>query len=262
MLAACVAAVSAACAPRPLELPTGPGVPFGEAAAAYAEATTTCGAARTVTAELSVSGRAGRVKLRGRVLAGLERPDAVRLEGLAPFGAPAFVFVSRGGRATLLLPRDNRVLRDAPPAEIVEALMGVAMAPPALAATLTGCGVPVSEAANGRRFGDDQAAIDLASGATVHLRRQGARWAIVAAVASSPRAYIVEYPDRREGRPGRVRVRTGDGAPVAADLSVTLAQVDINTELDPAAFEVDVPADAAPITLDDLREAGPLGQKQ
>jgi hypothetical protein len=40
-----------------------------------------------------------------------------------------------------------------------------------------------------------------------------------------------------------------------------VSQADINTELDPAAFEVDVPADAAPITLDDLREAGPLGQK-
>ena len=261
MLAACVAAVSAACAPRPLELPTGPGVPFGEAAAAYAEATTACGAARTLTAELSVSGRAGRVKLRGRVLAGLERPDAVRLEGLAPFGAPAFVFVSKNGRATLLLPRDNRVLRDAPPAEIVEALMGVAMAPPALAAALTGCGVPLSEARNGRRFGEDQAAIDLASGATVHLRRQGARWGIVAAVASLPRAYTVEYPDWQTERPGRVRVRTGDGAPVVAELSVTLSQVDINTELDPAAFEVEVPADAAPITLDELREAGPLGQK-
>jgi hypothetical protein len=261
MLAACVAAVSAACAPRPIELPTGPGVPFGEAASAYADATTACGSARTLTAELSVSGRAGRVKLRGRVLAGLERPDAVRLEGLAPFGAPAFVFVSKAGRATLLLPRDNRVLRDAPPAEIVEALMGIAMAPPDLAAALTGCGVPLSEAANGRLFGENQAAIDLGSGATVHLRRQGGRWAIVAAVASSPRAYSVEYPDWQKGRPGRVRVRTGDGAPMVADLSVTVSQVDINTALDPAAFDVDVPADAAPITLDDLREAGPLGQK-
>jgi hypothetical protein len=95
----------------------------------------------------------------------------------------------------------------------------------------------------------------------VHLRRQGARWAIVAAVASSPRAYSVEYPDWQKRRPGRVRVRTGDGAPIVADLSVTVSQADINTELDPAAFEVDVPADAAPITLDDLREAGPLGQK-
>jgi hypothetical protein len=261
MVAACVAAASAACAPRPIELPAGPGVPFGDAAPAYAEATTTCGAARTLTAELSVSGRAGRVKLRGRVLAGLERPDAVRLEGLAPFGAPAFVFVSKDGRATLLLPRDNRVLRDAPPAEIVEALMGVAMAPADLAAALTGCGVPLSEAANGRRFGEDQAAIDLASGATVHLRRHGARWAIVAAAVSSPRAYTVEYPDWQQGRPSRVRVRTGNRAPVVADLSVTVSQVDINTELDPAAFEVEVPSDAAPITLEDLREAGPLGQK-
>ena len=196
------------------------------------------------------------------MLAGLERPDAVRLEGLAPFGAPAFVFVSKDGRATLLFRATIACFATRRPQQIVEALMGVAMAPPALAAALTGCGVPRSEAGRiGRRFGEDQAAIDLASGATVHLRRQRARWGIVAAVASSPRAYTVEYPDWQAERPDAFASGPAMVRPSIADLSVTLSQVDINTELDPAAFEVDVPADAAPITLDELRDAGPLGQK-
>ena len=35
----------------------------------------------------------------------------MRLEGVAPFGPPAFILVARGGEATLLLPRDelNRI---------------------------------------------------------------------------------------------------------------------------------------------------------
>jgi hypothetical protein len=82
---------------------------------------------------------------------------------------------------------------------------------------------------------------------------------VVAAVLDS---YTVEYPEWTGDRPARVRLRTKDGASATADLSVGLSQVDINTDLDPAAFEVDVPADAAPISLDELRDAGPLGHRQ
>jgi hypothetical protein len=250
--------LASACAPRPLVLPSGPGAPFDDAAAAYAEATRACAGVRTFTAELALSGKAGRTKLRGRVLAGLERPDGVRLEGVAPFGAPAFIFVARGGRATLLLPRDNRVLRDAEPAAVVEALIGVPLDPEALAAALTGCGTLAAEVRSGRRYGDDQAMIDLASNTSVFLRLQAGRWRVVVAIAGT---YTVEYPESSGDRPARVRLRTKEGAPVAADLSVVPSQVDINTDLDPAAFEVEVPPDAAPITLDELRDAGPLGQQ-
>jgi hypothetical protein len=248
---------AAACAPRPLRLPSGPGAPFADADAAYAEATRGCAGVRTLTAELALSGKAGRTKLRGRVLAGVERPDGVRLEGVAPFGAPVFIFVAKGGRATLLLPRDNRVLRDAEPAAIVETLTGVPLEPDALAAALTGCGAPAADVVSGLVYGDGRVMIALASKAHVYLDRTGGRWRIVAAVLEP---YTVEYPEWTGDRPGRVRVRTKAGAGTSADLSVGLSQVDINTDLDPAAFEVDVPADAAPITLDELRDAGPLGR--
>jgi hypothetical protein len=239
-------------------LPAGPGTPFDGAAAAYEEATRACAGVRTLTAEMALSGKTGGTRLRGRVLAGLERPDAVRLEGIAPFGAPAFIFVSKGGRATLLLPRDNRVLRDADPAAVVEALTGVRLAPGALAAALGGCGVPTAQVLSGRQYDGDRALIDLASKAQVLLERRQGRWRIVAAV---PESHAIEYPEWTGDRPARVRVRTTSGASAAADLSVGLSQVDINTDLDPAAFEVEVPADAAPMTLEELRSAGPLGHK-
>jgi hypothetical protein len=250
--------VTGACAPRPLRLPQGPASPFDGFAAAYAEASRACAGVRTLTAELALSGRAGRTRLRGRVLAGVERPDRARLEGVAPFGAPAFIFVARDARATLLLPRDDRVLRDAPPAAIVEALTGVALGPEDLAAALSGCGVPPAQPIEGRRFGDGWGTIDLEGGVTVYLKQRGAAWIIAAA---SNRGYIVEYGERSGDRPTRVRIRTTEGAAAAADVSVALSQVDINVDLEAAAFEVDVPADAQPITLEELRDGGPLGAK-
>ena len=86
-------------------------------------------------------------RLRGRVIAGFERPASMRLEGVAPFGPPAFILVARGGDATLLLPRDERVVRGASPEDVLGALTGVALAPADLLAVLTGCVVPRSGAA-------------------------------------------------------------------------------------------------------------------
>ena len=95
------------------------------------------------TAELALSGRAGDQRLRGRVIAGFERPASMRLEGVAPFGPPAFILVARPGAAVLLLPRDERVLRQRrAPRDVLGALTGVSLAPADLLAVLTGCVVP------------------------------------------------------------------------------------------------------------------------
>src|SRR6476646_11200910 len=101
-----------------------------------------CAGVRTLTAEIALSGRAGRQKLRGRVIAGFARPASMRLEGVAPFGPPGFILVSRGGDATLLLPREERVVTGASPEDVLGALTGVALAPADLHAVLTGCVLP------------------------------------------------------------------------------------------------------------------------
>ena len=67
---------------------------------------------RSIEGELALSGRAGGERVRGRVLTGLEAGGAVRLEAPAPFGAPFFILAGRDERATLLLPRERRVLKD------------------------------------------------------------------------------------------------------------------------------------------------------
>ena len=57
--------------------------------------------------------------LRGRVLAGIAAPGRLRLEAVAPFGPPVFILAASGTSATLLLPRDNRVLTGEPASAIL-----------------------------------------------------------------------------------------------------------------------------------------------
>ena len=60
-------------------------------------------------------------------------------------------------------------------------------------------------------------------------------------------------------QPGRIRIRRAAAAGRAAlDVGVSIGQVETNVTLGDRAFTVDVPADATPITLDELRRSGPL----
>ncbi len=77
------------------------------------------------------------------------------------------------------------------------------------------------------------------------------------AVAGAEREGItVQYTDFAGGRASTVFVRAR-----VADLTLRLSQVEINVPLDPRIFDVEVPKNAEPLTLDELRRAGPLGEK-
>jgi outer membrane lipoprotein-sorting protein len=241
------------CAGKGIRLPEGGGTPFPDHAAAYTQATAACRGVRTLTAQLRLSGRAGSTKLRGRVDAGFAAPDRVRLEGNAPFGRPLFILVARGDDATLLLPRDNRVLRNAAPADIVEALAGVALAPAELRAVVAGCGLGGETSSSGQQF--DGGWLSVESGnSTTFLRQVNGTWRLV---ASRRQGLTVEYGEFTSDRPGSVRVRSSSSAP--ADITLQLSEVDINVDLHERAFEVDIPEGTAPLTLDELRRSGPLG---
>ncbi|HVL68910.1 MAG TPA: hypothetical protein VM364_16765 [Vicinamibacterales bacterium] len=251
----------AACARARPALPAGAGTPFPGYEAAYEEAVRDCRGARTVLAELGLSGRAGGTRLRGRISAGLAAPAQVRLEGIA-FGRPVFLLVARDEVATLLLPRDDRVVRDAAPQEIIEALAGVAVAPPELRAAIAGCGLGVAAPSNGRTFGSDWAAVDT-DGTTTYLRRIQGRWRVAAAVRQG---LTLHYADLAAGPPATILLRAqraaaGAPAETVADITLRVSQLEINTPIDPRAFELDVPASADPLSLEELRRAGPLGER-
>jgi hypothetical protein len=208
-----------------------------------------------MTAELGLSGRAGGRSLRGRAIVGIERPSSLRLEGVAPFGPPAFILAARGGNATLLLPRDERVLRDTRPEEILGALTGVALSPADLHAVLTGCLVPAMDPSAGRVHANGWLAVDLPGEATMYLERQAGRWQIR---AGRRPGWQVEYRNWQGVFPGQVRLRSVDPS-LDVDLTASVAQLETNVAIDSAAFDVMVPPDALTITLTELRNAGPLG---
>lgn len=253
-----LAFVASACAPRRLALPTGPGSPRADALAIFNQATAACRDVSTLTAELTLSGRVGRQRLRGRLLAGLA-PAALRLEGVAPFGPPAFIFVARGGDGLLLLPRDRRVLPSAAPADILRALAGVQLGPDDLRALLSGCVKPDPEAIATRGFGSEWLVADLAGGGTMYLQQRGGTWRIVAGVRAPLEG---EYREFVDSYPRRMRLRSAGAADrPAVDLDVRLQQVELNTPIDSAAFTVSVPPDAVPLTLEELEAGGPLGSR-
>jgi len=242
------------CAARRLELPADPGAPFPDYADTYRRVTMTCAGVRTMTAELALAGRAGGRPLRGRAIAGFERPASMRLEGVAPFGPPAFILAARAGTATLLLPRDNRVLPNAAPEEILGALTGVALSPADLQAVLTGCVSAQTGATGGRLHQNGWASIDVAGGATLFLARVDGAW--------QPRAarrpgWQIEYRSWQAGFPREVRLQSVDPA-IDVDLTATVSQLETNVSLEASAFAVNVPASALELTLGELREAGPL----
>ena len=249
---------AAACAPpRSPALPSGTGTPFAGFEAAYDEAVRECRSARTLVAELGLSGRAGDTKLRGRINAGFAAPSAIRLEGVA-FGRAIFILVSQNDDGTLLLLRENRVVRDAPPEAIVEALAGVALTPEALRAAVAGCGLGAATPANGRMISEEWATVDAGGGVT-YLRRLEGRWRVGGGVRD--RVTIV-YSDFAGGLPGTIHVRSAaPGSAPVADIALRISQLEINTDIDPKAFDVNVPPDAMPLSLEELRKAGPLGDR-
>jgi hypothetical protein len=194
--------------------------------------------------------------LRGTLHTGLAAPGSVRVEAVAPFGQPFFILAGRENRASLLLPRDQQVLTDAPVPAVLERLTGLSLSATDLRLILTGC---LSEGAtphNPRAFARDWRAVDLDSGVVAYLRTADGVPVVIAADHGNWR---VDYALHRNGFPRQVRIRSVSGD---VDMTAALEQVEVNTPIDPRAFEVQVPEGASRITLDHLRSIVPLRAAQ
>ena len=257
-VAAAALCLLAACGARRPVLPADAGAPFAGYEAAYEQATGECRAVRSLTGSLGLSGKSGPTTLRGRIDVGLDAPARARLEGFPPvlYGSrPFFVLVATGDEATLVLPRDERVLLGARPGEIVEALAGVALGPADLRAVIAGCGLAPVPPGGARLHDDGWASIEQGD-ATLFLRQIDGRWR-VAAAARHP--MTIHYDNFVAGRPQSIRIRTDPPARQSAtDMTLRLSDVEWNVPLDDRVFSVEVPPRALPLTLEELRMSGPL----
>lgn len=248
------ALLAAACGRQPrIALPSGTGTPLPDFTSAYTEATAECAAVSCLTASIRLSGRAGPTKLSARIDAGFAAPARMRLEGFPRVsfgGRPFFIFVADSRDSTLLLPHDGRVLRSAAPAEVVEALAGVPLGPADLRALVAGCGLPAAPPSAAWSYAGGWVRLD-AGETSLFLRRLSGRWRVAGAARAGLHA---AYTDFSTDRPASLQLRTDKGG---VDLRLRFAQVEIDPALDPRAFEVEVPPDAAPLTIEELRRTGP-----
>ena len=209
-------------------MPTGSGTVEPTLAQAYQASIASCGDLRSLTADIKLSGRVDGRRVRGTLQVGLTRDGGVRIEAVAPFGAPIFTIAGRADAGTLWLPRSREVVRAAP-AEILEALTGVALPPSGLFEIVTACPAADDAVVKAERFSKpDLARVSLRSGAEVWWRPDvsplhplGARRA----------GALVEYRAFAGDRPQTVRLGATPGtaahpALLAPISSLTLQQVE------------------------------------
>ena len=240
-----------------MKLPQGPAAAASDGGDVVAGATAACQRVTSMTAEIAVSGSVGGQRLRGHMLVGASRPASVRLEAAAPFGAPLFIFVARGTDATLLLPRDERVLEHGSPEDVLDAVAGVPLNPIDLGAVLTGCAI-APEPAEARQPNADWRIVPDGEGRLyLHREAPSGPWRLAAAerTAAGGAGWGAEYRQFADGMPRDVRLIGAD--PGHFDLRLTLSQVEINVPLGADAFTVQIPRSARPISLDELRHARP-----
>jgi hypothetical protein len=256
-LAGLLASLLFACGPKLPPRPVGNPAPDPTAAETFTTATAACKGFRSIEGELALSGRAGGERVRGRILTGLESGGAVRLEAVAPFGAPFFILAGRNERATLVLPREHRVLKDTGVAGVLERITGLALGADDLRLILSGCLVENAAPVDGRQWGSDWKAVTLGPNRIAYLRAVNGVWTLTAADYGS---WHVDYSAHSAGYPRVVRVRrAGDSA---IDITARVEQLEVNTQINPRAWVVDVPSDADPMTLDDLRSIAPLAESR
>jgi len=252
------AVVTTSCGAPLLKLPAGAGTPASDAAEALDQATRTCRTVSTLSAEIAVSGSVGGQRLRGRLLAGLAAPASMYMEAPAPFGAPLFVLAATGGEATLLLPRDRRVLEHGRPEQVLEAVAGVPLDPAELRLTLSGCDSGYHDASSARAFGDRWRLLPGSRELYLHRAHPSEPWRLVSVVQKGADGWRADYRDFLNDLPRDISLVAMDARRFS--LRLGLSQVEINVTLEPSTFHVAVPSGTATLTLDDLRASGPLSR--
>jgi hypothetical protein len=259
-IALAAAILAASCAPPALKLPSQSGAPAADGAEALTRALATCRGIRTVTAELAVSGRVNGQRIRARLQVGLAQPASAYIEAPAPFGAPIFIFAAENNDATLLLPRDRRVLEHGRPAEVLEAIAGVPLAPAGLRDTLTGC-IADGEARTNATAPDPHWRI-FPGDEELYLHREGDQdpWRLVAVQHRAPASvWRAEYRDFANDLPRSIHLISTPSS--RFDLQLALSDVELNVTLGPETFHVQIPPGTMPMTIDELRNAGPLADR-
>ncbi|WP_396623744.1 hypothetical protein [Luteitalea sp.] len=247
------------CAPKVLVVtPAGAGTAMPDLKAAQAMVDAACTEPVALTADLRLSGRIEGDRVRGTLQVGVS-VDSVRLEGLAPFGAPVFVLAGRPGQAILLLPRDPAVARGASPADLLDAVVGVPFGPADLRALIAGCGFAGRTAREAATFPGGWTRVAVEGPRVIWLRAgTGGRPVVVAA---SDGTWEVSYTRADAGWPTAFRVRRVAQGPDGTDAAFAVDAPEALEALPAGALDVAIPAAAREVTVADLRNSRALRER-
>jgi hypothetical protein len=161
-----------------------------------------------------------------------------------------FTIKGNADRATLVLPRENRVV-SGPAADILNALVGLDVHPRRLLALLAGCLAVERQAQRVERIGDHVRVTTADS--VVFLAREKGESQIWRPIAAEFGDLLADYRELGPSGPRTIGLRTREGRTPAVDISLAVNDALINPDLSPAAFTIVVPPGAVPAAISDLR---------
>jgi hypothetical protein len=142
--------------------------------------------------------------------------------GATVAGRSIFVLAGSADRATLWLRREQRIVT-APPAEIVEAMLGVSLPPGRLLAIFTGCLTRDATMTAATRYGR-VLTVDTPDG-RIHLEQRNGRWQTRAGEADG---FIVEFARDASSFPQKIWIRSVPGREPRAALDITVSDAEVN----------------------------------
>jgi hypothetical protein len=238
------------CAARGFVPPSGAPVPFPEGTDVWTGLTQTCRDVSGYRAQLRVSGRVNGARVPGLTAGVALEGPRIALETRYG-GTRLFTIAGEASDAVLLLHREARFVRG-PAADVVDALVGLRLEPARLLALLTGC-ITGSDVSRADRIG--ALARLTASDAVIYLRQQAGAWRLRAAELDG---LMVDFRRVEDGWPRQMMIRR------AADVSVTVEVIEFedNPPLVPGLFRATVPEPFVEMSLGDLRDNGPFGDRR
>ena len=269
---AALALLGASCAGRAAFVaPRGPGVPAPDAGTVWSTLAASCRSTTSYRSEFALTGQIGDRRIRGlasaKLFAALASSGNIGLEA-AVSGQLLFRLGGAADKAVLLLRDQNRVAT-ARPDQILEALIGIPVSSARLLAIVTGCVTtvePVERAVRHEGLLEIVTAdanvflAPAASGWQVRAGRFGASLGAGSSTALGASEVLVDYGTFVDGLPRDIRITSSSGAKAAVLLNLRVQAVQTNVDLDPSLFRVTIPEGAATISLDELRQAGPLAE--
>lgn len=256
-LAALLLILAAAGCTRALFVPpAGPGTPAPNALAAWTEATAGCRDAKSFAAMLRVSGRVGSARVWPITIeAAVTSDQSIYLSATAS-GTSLFVVAGTANRATLWLRREERVVTAAP-ADLMDAIVGVPIAPAQLLAVLTGCATRAFDVKSAAQHGAILAV--HTSDARVFLQSIGGSWRTRAAQADG---FTVEFGRKAGPAPSDVWIWSTASRTPAASIHLSITDGEVNGQIPASIFQIPAgAAAAAAMTLEELRAASPWRER-